>query len=123
MYKQASRVKLRFNTSVGILTVEQLWKADTEVVISLEEDLQQQLEQVGKTSRRNSKVKTKEVEELELRLSIVSDVLDTKEKEGKELQSAGEVKQHNQKILSLIAEKQEEGLKNMSVEDLEKLLK
>ena len=34
-----------------------------------------------------------------------------------------EVKAHNQKILTLIAEKKDDSLKTMSVEELEKLLK
>ena len=41
----------------------------------------------------------------------------------KELRDAAETKAHNQKILALIAEKKDGQLKEMSVEDLEKLLK
>ena len=47
----------------------------------------------------------------------------TKKKEAEELRDAAETKAHNQKILTLIAEKQEGKLKEMSIEELEKLLK
>lgn len=43
--------------------------------------------------------------------------------EAEAIKDAAEIKQHNQKILALIAEKQEGKLRDMSLEELEKLLK
>ena len=54
---------------------------------------------------------------------IVLDILQTKMAEAEELQSASEIKKHNDKILTLIAEKQEADLKNLSAEELQALLK
>lgn len=51
------------------------------------------------------------------------DILQTKMAEAEELQSASEIKKHNDKILTLIAEKQEADLKNLSAEELQALLK
>jgi hypothetical protein len=61
--------------------------------------------------------------ENQLRFDILKDIYLTKKKEAEELRNIAETKEHNQKILSLIAEKQDSKLKDMSIEDLEKLLK
>lgn len=61
--------------------------------------------------------------EAQLRFDILKDIYITKKKESEERRNAAEVKAHNQKILSLIAEKKENSLREMSVEDLEKMLK
>lgn len=47
----------------------------------------------------------------------------TKKKEKEELKLASEVKANNEKILSLMADKRDNQLKEMSIEKLEKLLK
>jgi len=123
MFKQASKLKLRFTTNRGVLSVEQLW------------DLTQT--ELAKAIRDVKKVLTKNTDdelsfligttvvdvENQLRFDILKDVYLTKKKENEELKTAAEVKAHNQKILALIAEKKEGELKELSVEELEKLLK
>ena len=61
--------------------------------------------------------------ENQLRFDILKDVYLTKKKEAEELRDASVAKQHNQKILALIAEKQEEGLRGKSIDELQALLK
>jgi len=61
--------------------------------------------------------------ENQLRFDILKDVYITKKKEAEKLRDAAEVKAHNQKILTLIAEKKDDELKGKSVEELEKMLK
>jgi hypothetical protein len=123
MYKQACRLKLRFDVvGAGRLSTEQLWSANVEGLITLEEELQEAVEKLGSTSRRKQTSQTKAGEELKLKLAIISDVLDTREKEATELRDAASKKAHEQKILSLIAEKREDKLKNMSEEELLALL-
>lgn len=61
--------------------------------------------------------------EMQLRFDIAKDVYLTKKKDAEELRSAADIKEHNQKILGLIARKQENELEGKSVEELEKLLK
>ena len=81
MYKQASRLKLRFDiVGAGRLSTEQLFSANMEGLINAEEELQAAVEKLGVTSRRKH-TQTKAGEELKLKLAIVSDVLDTLEKE------------------------------------------
>jgi predicted Zn-dependent protease len=123
MFKQASKLGLRFQTNKGILSVEQLWQLS-------QTDLSNAIKAVKKVLKKNDDDEllfledTKVVDvENQLRFDILKDVYLTKKKEAEELRNAAETKAHNQKILSLIAEKQEGKLKGMSIEELEKLLK
>jgi hypothetical protein len=61
--------------------------------------------------------------ENQLRFDILKDVYLTNKKENEELRNAADNKAHNQKIDALIAEKQDGQLREMSIEDLEKLRK
>lgn len=126
MYKKASQQKLRFVTNRGVLSVEQLWdlsltdltsavKTAKKAIVKTEDDDLSFLEAetVGDLI----------TVEAQLRFDILKDIYITKKKESEERRNAAEVKAHNQKILSLIAEKKENSLREMSVEDLEKMLK
>lgn len=123
MYKQASQLGLRFGTNVGPLSVEQLWDLS-------QTQLSNSIKAVKKVLKKNDDDElsflesTKEVDvENQLRFDILKDVYLTKKKESEEYQNAIDIKAHNQKIDTLIAEKQEGNLREMSIEDLEKLRK
>ena len=58
-----------------------------------------------------------------LRFDVVLEVLNTKSAEAEAIAEAKEIKDHNAKILNLIAEKQDESLKGKSVKQLEAMLK
>lgn len=123
MYKKASQLRLRFLTSVGQLSVEQLWDLS-------QLQLSNAIKAVKKVLKKNDDDEllfledTKKVDvENQLRFDILKDVYLTKKKEADELRNAADIKVHNQKIDSLIAEKQEGKLREMSIEDLEKLCK
>ena len=61
--------------------------------------------------------------ENQLRFDILKDVYLTKKNEADEIRNAASVKAHNKMIDELIASKQESKLKDMSIEELEKLRK
>lgn len=123
MYKQASQLKLRFLTNVGLLTVEQLWDLS-------QTQLSSAVKAVKKVLKKNDDDElsfledTKEVDvENQLRFDILKDVYLTKKKEAEEIRNAADIKAHNQKILTLIAEKKDDSLKGMSIAELEAQLK
>jgi len=123
MYKQASQLKLRFLTNVGLLSVEQLWDLS-------QTQLSNAVKAVKKVLKKNDDDElsfledTKEVDvENQLRFDILKDVYLTKKKEAEELRNAAEIKAHNQKILTLIAEKKDDSLKGMSIAELEAQLR
>jgi ribosomal protein L29 len=122
MYKQASQLKLRFQTSKGQLTVEQLWdlsmtdlsttiKAMKKVLKKSDDDDLGFLEEDSKVDK-----------VMELAFNILKDVYITKKEAAKAIREADEIKAHNQKILTLIADKEEESLKGKSIEELKNML-
>ena len=122
MYKEASRLKLRFATNVGPLSAEQLWDltlnqlsaAIKQVKRVLTKDNDDELSFLGET-----KIDV----ENQLRFDILKDVYLTKKKESEDRLSMIEIKAHNAKIDAIIAEKKDADLRNMSLEELEKLRK
>ena len=123
MYKQAGKIGLRIATNRGPLSVEQLWQLN-------QVELSNSIKAVKKVLKKNDDDElsfledTKIVDiENQLRYDILKDVYLTKKKENEEIRNAADIKAHNQKILTLIAEKQDDSLKGMSIEELEKQLK
>jgi len=124
MYKQASQLKLRFQTSVGLLTTEQLWDLSQLQLSNTIKAVKKVLKKNDGDDELSFLEDTKEVDVVnQLRFSILKDVYLSKKKEAEDLRNAAEIKAHNQKILTLIAEKKDDSLKGMSIEDLEKQLR
>ncbi len=57
-----------------------------------------------------------------MKIKIVKYIVEVKQKEKEEREKMFLNKERNQKIMSIIAAKQDEELQNMSVEELQKLL-
>jgi hypothetical protein len=121
IFKQASRLKLRFDLN-GQLSVEQLWTANRTSLENYEQELEKQVDSFASTTRRRAASKGKEQALVELKLAIVKDVLDTLDQEDKERTDASAARANNEKILEIIARKQNAELENMSLEDLQKLI-
>lgn len=121
MFEKASRMKLRFNTQRGVLSVEDLWDLPLiqldNIAIALNKKLQE--------SKTESfiKTRTKDTTELELKFNIAKHIIDVKLQEQQEdrlLES--EKKAKRQKILDLMAKKQDAELEGKSLEELAKEL-
>lgn len=120
-FKEATKQKLRIQTNKGSLSVEQLWDLSLTDLDTLAVSLQEEHEKSGKKSfltKTSAKDKT-----TKLRFDVVLEVLNTKSAEAEAIAEAKEIKDHNAKILNLIAEKQDESLKGKSVKQLEAMLK
>lgn len=123
MYKQASKLALRFPSNVGNLSVEQLWNLNLT-------QLSNAIKAVKKVLKKDNDDElsfledTKSVDvENQLRFDILKDVYLTKKAEMVELRTTAERKAHNEKILALIAEKKDGELQGKSIEELEAMLK
>ena len=120
-FKLASQQKLRYQTSRGYLSTEQLWDLSLEELDALAVSLEIEHEQSGKKSFLRKTTKKDKTEKL--RFEIVLDVLNTKVEIANALSEAQEIKEHNKKIIALILEKQDESLKGKSIKQLEGMLK
>lgn len=113
--------KLRFQTAKGLLTTEQLWDLSIDDLDTLVVSLDAEYASSGKKSfveKKSVKDKT-----AKLRFDVALDILNTKLDEAQVLAEAKEKKEHNKKILELIAEKQDDSLKGKSIKQLEGMLK
>ena len=122
IFEQASRIKLRFDVN-GQVSVEQLWNANMQSLINYEQTLTEMVESYGKSTRRTRQTRTAEQNANELRLAIVTHILDVREQEAEAATNAAATKEHNQRILELIRAKQEQKLADMSEDELKALLK
>lgn len=121
IFKKASKQKLRIKSSKGNLSVEQLWDLSLEELDELAVSLEVEKDNSGKKSFLTT---TSEKDATaQLKFAIVLDILTTKYNAQQIAAKAQETKAHNQKILALIKEKQDDDLKGKSVEELESLLK
>ena len=120
MYKQAVKQRLRFATSKGSLSTEQLFDLSLTELDALAVALEKEHKESGRKSfltTRSAKDKT-----AKLGFEIALDILNTKVEEAELLREKKERKEKNQKILSLIEEKKDESLKGKSLKQLEAML-
>lgn len=123
-YKQASQLQLRFLTNKGTLSVEQLWSLSLTDLANAIKAVKKVLKGTDNDDELSFLDENKTVDaENQLRFNILKDVYVDKQTALKEARTAQDRKAFEQKILNLIAEKQEGALKEKSIEELEALLK
>ena len=116
MFEKASRLKLRFKTSVGLITVEDLWDLSLQQLDSLAKSLNKQVKEDAEESFITVKSKANTV--LELSFEIVKHVIKVKLEEAEAKKNAAEKKARKAQILELISQKQNEALSAKSIEEL-----
>lgn len=116
MFEKASRMKLRFVSARGLLMPEDLWDLSLTSLNALAKEL-------------NGKLKAAEQEdflqeakpsntELKLAFEIVLHILQTKKAEKDAREAAGEKAEKKQKLLEILARKQDASLEGLSEDDL-----
>lgn len=124
MYKQASQIKLRFETPKGLLNVEQIWGLSASQLRELILDAKSKLVKVEDFKDLSFlDLVSKEDELNKLRFDILVDIYKTKQEAVNKQKEIQENKLYNAMIDEIIAEKQNESLKSLSVEELLKLKK
>lgn len=122
MYKQVSQLKLRFQTPKGVLTVEQLWDLSMTDLSTTIKTMKKILKKTDDDDLGFLEEDSKVDKVMELAFNVLKDVYITKKEAAKAIRNTAEIKAHNQKILTLIADKEEESLKGKSVEELKNML-
>lgn len=123
MYKQAAKLKLRFSTNRGLVSVEQLFELSmTDIANAIKA-----VKKILKTTDDDElafleSTRTVDVEN-QLRFNILKDVYLTKKEENEAARTAFENKEFNQKILAIIADKEEDSLKGKSIDELKAMIR
>lgn len=125
MYKKASRLKLRFKTKFGLLTVDQLWEIKLNDLKAAVKDAHVEWKKLSKVDSELSFLdgSTDSEDEIpKLAFDILKDVYTTRQDEIKSASEAAVVNREIKHLEEILASKKEESLKSMSVEEIEKLI-
>jgi hypothetical protein len=126
MFEKATRTKVRFETSKGNITIEDLWdlplvsKTNASSLDDIAKSLNKKLKEgeeesfVTKASAAN--------EALRMKFNLVKHVIDVKIAEQIARHDANEKREKKEKVLSILAQKKEEQLGSKSIEELEAML-
>lgn len=123
MFDKATRLKLRFESNKGLLSVEQVWDLSLTALNEMAKSLSRQVKAAETDEEDFIGTKSNVDSELQLRFDVVKHIIGVKLKERDESASAAERKANNQVILELIQRKKQQELEGKSVEELEALLK
>ena len=119
IFEQATRMKVRFNHK-GICSVEDLWDMPLSAIDAIFKGLNQE----SKAQSEESLLETKTAAnaDLDLKIAIVKHIVKTRLEEKAIQEQAKSNADRKNTILGIIAEKQNESLKNMSIDELTKLV-
>ena len=119
LFKVAVKKKYRFNYK-GVLTVEDLWDLSVEDLDKIYMNLKSKLKDASEESLLNTI--SKEDKELNNKIEIIKVIVADKLAAKEKAQKAQLQKQQNQRILEIIADKQDAALKEKSLEELTAML-
>jgi hypothetical protein len=121
IYKWAIENKVRFETSKGLISTEDLFSLSMERLNEIYVALKRQQKNIAEESLMDEP--TNESATLATKIEIVQDVYNTKKAKKEASVAAAEAKQKKQKIMEILEAKKDQALQNMSVEELEAMLK
>jgi hypothetical protein len=122
MFDKASRLKLRFTTTKGDLTVEDLWDLPLTSATgkpnldSIAVDLFNQVKETATVSFVNTPAKADET--VQLKLDIAKHIIETRLVENATRNAAAANAEKKQNLLALISKKENEHLEGQSLEEL-----
>lgn len=119
IFEFAVRNKLRFPYK-GLITAEDLFDLSLTNLDSIYKTLNKQVKQSEEESLLSTKASVDT--ELEVQIAIVKHIVSVKLAEKEAAEKASAKKAQKQKIMSIIATKQDEELQNSSIDDLKKML-
>ena len=124
LFEQATRLKLRFDTPNGLLTVEDLWDLPlTSARRANLDDIAKGLNRAVKETEEESFVTPRASNtELGLKFEIVKHVIAAKMRENEAERTAADKKRQRERIMEIMAQKQDSELAGKSLEELQGLL-
>ena len=119
IFEYAVRNKVRFPFK-GMISVEDLWDLSLTNLDSIYKTLNKQVKQSEEESLLSTKASVDT--ELEVQIAIVKHIVSVRLSEKEAAEKASAKKAQKQKIMSIIATKENEALQNSSIDDLKKML-
>lgn len=119
IFEYAVRNKVRFPFK-GLISVEDLWDLSLANLDSIYKTLNQKVKQTEEESLLSTK--TSVDTELEVQIDIIKYIVAVKLAEKEASEKAHAKREQKQKIMSIIATKENEALQNSSIEELKKML-
>ena len=119
LFEIATKKKYRFPYK-GIITVEDLWDLNVTALDQIYKNLNKQLKEMGEESL----LKTKSTEETDIEnmVEIVKHIVVVKEQEKTNRLAQKERDAKKQRIMSIISDKEDKALTELSTEELRKML-
>lgn len=119
MFEIAVRNKFRFPFK-GQISVEDLWDLSLENLDTVFKTLNAQVKLASEESLLNEK--DKEVEIVEQKIAIVKHIVAVKQAEAAKRRDAAKLYEQKQKLMALIAKKEDEALDGLTADELKKML-
>lgn len=119
LFENATRGKYRFSFK-GSITVEDLWDLSPQNLDTIYKSLTKELKQEQEESLLSEKTKADTV--LDEKISIIRYIVSVKLKEAEDKKNEKALKDQKQKILSIIADKEDGELKGKSIDELKIML-
>ena len=123
-FEKASRLKLRFETGKGLVGVEDLWdlplRGNGTSLNTLAKSLNRKLKDEGEEDFVSPVTKANEV--LELQFELVRYVIEVKLAEKAAAETLAEKREKKQKLLEVLARKQDQSLEQASEDEIKKML-
>lgn len=127
MFEKAARLKLRFASPQGQLTVEDLWdlpltstRPNQANLNSIAKGISRQLKADSEEDFVNPKSETNE--SLQLAMDIVKQVIHVRQAENEAARAATDRKDKKARLLELIARKQDQALEGKPLEELQEMV-
>ncbi len=120
VFMNATRKKYRFSTAKGNLTTEQLWDLPLESLDEIWQKINATIEDASRTSLLSAR-SNKNVELTE-KAEVVKAIVEYKLAAAEKADKARQTKAEKERILNIIAAKQEQELASMSIDELKKRL-
>jgi hypothetical protein len=125
LFEYATRNKLRFHTSRGEITVEQLWdvplRSNNDFNLDIiAKSINKALREASEESFVNTLARSAGQVRLENMLAITKHIIDTKLDEERKHEKRAENKREREKLLEILAEKQEGKLSKLSEAELKR---
>ena len=119
MFEKAAQMKLRFPYK-GAVSVEDLWDLSVKELDSIYKSLNAKLKQ----AKEESLLDTRTIEDkvLDLQISIVKHIVDFKLKETASREAARDKKAQKEKLMGILAKKQDSDLEGKSADEIKKML-